>query len=102
MGDVRPRLDRAQLLAQRAPARGDRVLVAGLGLAGVLAHLLLLAHGNEQPDAGPHEQDQQQAAGELGSGELRPEKTHRTIPISKTRFVEANMNATAAGSPAPF
>jgi hypothetical protein len=31
-----------------------------------------------------------------------PRKTHSTIPISKTRFVEANMNATAAGSPAPF
>jgi hypothetical protein len=31
-----------------------------------------------------------------------PRKIQSTIPISKTRFVEANMNATVAGRPAPF
>jgi hypothetical protein len=31
-----------------------------------------------------------------------PRKIHSTIPSSKTRLVEANMNASAAGSPAPF
>jgi hypothetical protein len=31
-----------------------------------------------------------------------PRKIQSTIPSSKTRFVEATMNARAAGSPAPF
>ena len=78
------------------------MLVPGLGLAGVRSNLLLLARGDEQPHADPHQQDQQQAAGELGRGELGAEEDPEHDPDLETRLVEANMNAIAAGSPAPF
>ena len=68
--DVRPRLDR-DATARAATSRSGRVvLVAGLGVRGVLAGSPLQARRDERAQQHGHDRDQQQAADELGQREL--------------------------------
>ena len=76
--------------------------VPGLRFDRMRARVLLEPSGDEEPNRGPHEHDEDDAADELGERELPPQEIDITIPSSKTRFVEANWNAIAAAKLAPF
>jgi hypothetical protein len=86
----------------RPLARGDRVDVAGVGLLGVGARVLLVAARDEHVDASPHQQDQHEPTDELGGRELRAEEDPKHDAELEDEVLEANMEAIAAGSPAPF
>ena len=61
----------------------------------------LRAGASRELDPGPHERDQDQSP--RNSASVNPaEKIRITIPISNTRFVEANWNAIAVARLAPF
>ena len=73
--DIRPGLHGGEPLPPGKPFRCRHVVrVAGLGLDRVGTGLFLEPPGDEQPDPGPHERDQQDPAHELRQGELPAEE----------------------------
>ena len=74
VGDVRPRVDRAQALAERERGGGRVVLVAIVRRLGVASRLALERRRDEPAQEDGHHGDQHQPADELGERELPPDQ----------------------------